>query len=111
MRTNCPMRGKTELKERKANWAYQGEPRSQKKARLPRKGRGGEERAFKLRNRKRTMWSIKRVENLAESAILVGEKPTEATVSGITKITPVKSLSRPAELQSQNKRILRIKKD
>ena len=61
-------------------------------------------KSLQTKEQKRTMWSIKRVENLAESAILVGEKPTEATVSGITEITPVKSLSRPAELQSQNQK-------
>ena len=73
MRTNCPMRGKTELKESKANWADQEEPSSQKKARLPREGRGGEERTIKLRNKKDNVKN-KRVENLAETAILVGEK-------------------------------------
>ena len=73
MRTNCPMREKKELKDRKANWADQEESSSQKEARLPREGRGREERTIKLRNKKDNVKN-KRVENLAETAILVGEK-------------------------------------
>ena len=42
-----------------------------------------------FREEKRTMLRIKRIENLAETAILVGEKPTEATVSGKTENTPI----------------------
>ena len=46
------MRGKTELKDSKANWADQEESSSQKEARLPREGRGREERTIKLKNKK-----------------------------------------------------------
>ena len=101
--------------EKVINWKKSklGIPRSAqkpKKARLPRKGRGGEERVFKLRNRKDNVEHTKGRE-FGKSAILVGEsqlKPRFWENRDHSSQIPL----RPAETtKSKNKRILRIKKD